>query len=428
MAKNNGRGLFLVSISEGKNPGKNRHLFFLREVSSWTSSILILVMLPIIVRHLLFKLSWRMSVRDLMWSLTYHVPSSDCARTGLRDDRECFSWWLRCCVGTAALVACWLTFSHENSWCQNLLAKSAFHLFQQLDKKSQTRYGFPRHISMVSPFRHSLVGYWPSLALVKSSSAFVKREVARLLQFHSHERSYSRPTAKTCPIYCHMLPKNCATTLLDTRSPLPKYLADLKLSLCKLQKDIIQSNPSSELADLIKWCCLSIQIVHPLPMFSSPTSSSIYDANNRVVTYLTACCGGLSWPIVTAGDGIANNTLSWKRNPSISRWKHVKNAFVGSVFARYLVSRSWICGLSLWHCVLYKATMSPASTQSLPAVPSSLLRRAVKKHVSPVWRSNIINSISLKLKDSMAKNSLNNKVRIEETTLDFFTNLIHWYK
>lgn len=41
---------------------------------------------------------------------------------------------------------------------------------------------------------------------------------------------------------------------------------------------------------------------------------------------------GLSWLIVTAGDGIANNTLSWKRNPSISRWKHVKNAFVGSVF------------------------------------------------------------------------------------------------
>ena len=236
-------------------------------------------------------------------------------------------------------VACWLTFSHENSWCQNLEDQKRFPpvstIRQNLKQESHPRKSFKsytRHMNMVSPFRHSLVGYWPSLALVKSSSAFVKREVARLLQFHSHEISYSRPTAKNWPIYCHMLPKNCATTLLDTRSPLRKYLADLKFLNCQLQKHIIQSNPSSELADLIKSCCLSILIVHPLPMFSSPTSSSIYDANNRVVTYLTACCGGLSWPIVTAGDGIANNTLSWKRNPSISRWKHDKHAFVGSVF------------------------------------------------------------------------------------------------
>ena len=263
--------------------------------------------------------------------------------------------------------------------------KALSHLFQQLDKKSQTRYGFPRHISMVSPFRHSLVGYWPSLALVKSSSAFVKREVARLLQFHSHERSYSGPTAKTCPIYCHMLPKNCATTLLDTRSPLPKYLADLKFLNCQLQNDIIQSNPSSDLADLIKSCCLSIQIVHPLPMFSSPTSSSIYDANNRVVTYLTACCGGFLgrlWQQVMASQTTrchGKEILAFRVGSMLKM--HLLEAF----FARYLVSRSWICGLSLWHCVLYKATISPASTQSLPAVPSSLLRRAVKKHVSPVW-------------------------------------------
>lgn len=296
-------------------------------------------------------------------------------------------------------VACWLTFSHENSWCQNLEDQKRFPpvstIRQNLKQESHPGKSFKsytRHMNMVSPFRHSLVGYWPSLALAKSSSAFVKREVARLLQFHSHEISYSRPTAKNCPIYCHMLPKNCATTLLDTRSPLPKYLADLKFLNCQLQNDIIQSNPSSDLADLIKSCCLSIQIVHPLPMFSSPTSSSIYDANNRVVTYLTACCGGFLgwlWQQVMASQTTrchGKEILAFRVGSMLKM--HLLEAF----FARYLVSRSWICGLSLWHCVLYKATISPASTQSLPAVPSSLLRRAVKKHVSPVWLSVQISS------------------------------------
>ena len=143
-----------------------------------------------------------------------------------------------------------------------------------------------------------------------------------------------------------------------------------------------------------------------------PSSSNVFESHKQQHLWCKQQSGhiphsmlrGLSWPIVTAGDGIANNTLSWKRNPSISRWKHVKNAFVGSVFARYLVSRSWMFGLSLRHCVLYKATISPASTQSLPAVPSSLLRRAVKKHGSPVWLSVQISSqyCSISLKGSMA--------------------------
>ena len=228
--KTRGRGLdSCFDLWRKKNEANTDTCFFWREVSSWTSSILILVMLPIIVRHLLFKLSWRMLVCDLMWSLTCHVPSNDCAHisllrnesTGLRDDREWFSWWLRCCwyrssgrnvSGTVSCpVACWLTFSHENSWRQNFGGPEALSpvstIRQNLKQESHPRKSFKsytRHMNMnmVSPFRHSLVGYWPSLALDKSSSAFVKREVARLLQFHSHERSYSRPTAKTCPIYC----------------------------------------------------------------------------------------------------------------------------------------------------------------------------------------------------------------------------------
>ena len=263
--KTRGRGLdFVVLISGGeKSRQKSILVCWKREVSSWTSRILILVMLPIIVRHLLFKLSWRMSLRDLMWSLAYHVPSNDCAHislfrnesTGLRDERECFSWWLRCCVGTAAPVAMYQALYHVRllvDWLSLMKTadakiwrtRSAFHLFQQLDKISnkkaiQESRSNPTPDTWIwfPPFRHSLVGYWPSLALVKSSSAFVKREVARLLQFHSHEISYSRPTAKNWPIYCHMLPKNCATTLLDTRSPLPKYLADLKLLNSQLQKN-----------------------------------------------------------------------------------------------------------------------------------------------------------------------------------------------
>lgn len=150
--KNRGQGARVLFRSlEEKMRQTSTLVCWKREVSSGTSRILILVMLPIIDRPLLFKLSWRMSVRDLMRSLTYHVPSNDCAHisllrnesTGLRDDRECFSWWLRCCVGTAAPVAMYQALYHVRllvDWLSLMKTadakiwrtRSAFHLFQQL--------------------------------------------------------------------------------------------------------------------------------------------------------------------------------------------------------------------------------------------------------------------------------------------------------
>lgn len=296
-------------------------------------------------------------------------------------------------------VACWLTFSHENSWCQNLEDQKRFPpvstIRQNLKQESHPRKSFKsytRHMNMVSPFRHSLVGYWPSLALVKSSSAFVKREVARLLQFHSHEISYSRPTAKKLAHLLSHAAQELRNNFIGYKVSTPKIscrLEVLKLSTAKTHHPIKSKFGPCRFDKMM------------LPFHTNcPSSSNVFESHKQQHLWCKQQSGhiphsmlrGLSWPIVTAGDGIANNTLSWKRNPSISRWKHVKNAFVGSVFARYLVSRSWICGLSLRHCVLYKATISPASTQSLPAVPSSLLRRAVKKHVSPFWLSVQISS------------------------------------